>query len=316
MTSLALSGGLARFRDELHRALVDQVLGWANDPELGKLTASLQAINEREPFLNTYAEAMVARHLLEGGCRLEVEVLTPAGRSCDFRVAREEAAFYLHIKRLSGGRAGQRRLNVSSRLRYLERVARPYVVSVRYDEALDDAGMQRFVTEAAAFVRQARVGDETIIRDARGAEIGGCRIIAPWAGSRVSVVIGLPSGFTDEVPRIRRLLRKAYRQFMPGATNVILICSDHVEDAEDVATALLGSHIERWDAMPPDGQRVAHGRDTDGFWHGRRAPGAHAAGWFILAPGAASYHGRLWIRSNGALDVPMQNLLRDLFGNG
>ena len=63
-------------------------------------------------------------------------------------------------------------------------------------------------------------------------------------------------------------MRKAYRQFMPGATNVILICSSHVEDAEDFATALLGSHIERWDAHPPQGRRVAHGRDADGFWHG------------------------------------------------
>ena len=139
------------------------------------------------------------------GCELKVEVLTPAGRSCDFQVTNDGKTFYVHIKRFSGARAGQRRLRVSSRLRYLERIARPYVVSVRYNEDLDDASMQSFVTQAAAFIRHASVGDETVIRDPQGDEIGGCRIVAPWEGSRVSVVIGLPTGFTDEAPRIRRL---------------------------------------------------------------------------------------------------------------
>ncbi|MHC4427509.1 MAG: hypothetical protein ACYS0D_02775, partial [Planctomycetota bacterium] len=169
MTSLQrVNGGLARYRDQLHPALVDAIAGWADDPELGKLTASLQAINDREPFLNTCAEAIVARHLIDRGCRLEVEVLTPSGRSCDFRVTQGDAVFYLHVKRFTSVRAGRRRLNVSSRLRYLERVARPYVVSVRYRDDLDDAAMHRFVTEAAAFVSHARVGDETVIRDTGG----------------------------------------------------------------------------------------------------------------------------------------------------
>ena len=87
VTSLErLNGGLARFREQLHPALVDQIVSWTDDAELGKLTASLQAIKDREPFLNTYAEAIVARHLIARGCKLEVEVLTPSGRSCDFRV--------------------------------------------------------------------------------------------------------------------------------------------------------------------------------------------------------------------------------------
>ena len=307
------TGGLDRFRHELHPGVADEVAGWASDPQLGKLFASLQAIRDREKFLNTYAEAMVARYLLTRDCRLQVEVLTPAGRTCDFEVSCGGQRFFLHVKRLNTDRAVQKRLTVSSRLRYLERINRPYVVSLRFDDDLTDQQMQRFVTSASDFIGHARVGDEIVIRDDDGAEIGGCRIVAPWQGSRVSLVIGLPSGFIDEVPRIRRLLRKAYQQFMPGAANVILICSSHVEDTDDLSTALLGSHIERWDAHPPRGRRVAHGRASDGFWHRQRFPESAAAGWFHFWPQAAVLQCRLWIRPESPLEPAMQKTLVDLF---
>ena len=108
-------------------------------------------------------------------------------------------------------------------------------------------------------------------------------------------------------------MRKAYRQFMPGATNVILICSSHVEDAEDFATALLGSHIERWDAHPPQGRRVAHGRDADGFWHGQGSPESMAAGWFHFQPHAAALQCRLWVRQDATLAPAICRTLVDLF---
>jgi hypothetical protein len=307
------SRGLERFRDDLDPAVVDEIAGWAADAELGKLCASLGAIRDREKFLNTYAEAMVARYLLARDCRLRVEVPTPTGRTSDFEVALGEHCFFLHVKRLNTDRVVRRRLTVSSRLRYLERISRPYVVSVRFADGLTDEQMQRYVTAAAEFIGRARVGDELVIRDDDGTEIGGCRIVAPWQGSRVTLVIGLPSGFIDETPRIRRLMRKAYQQFMPGAANVILICSSHVEDADDFGTALLGSHIERWDAHPPRGRRIAHGRDSDGFWFRKRSPESAAAGWFHFRPGASALQCRLWIRPDSALDEPLQQALVGLF---
>ena len=277
-----ISCGFERFGDQLDRSVVEEIAGWAKDPELGKLHASLQSITDREKFLNSYAEAIIARHLLARDCRLRVEVTTPAGRSCDFEVTAGSGRFFLHVKRLKTDRALRRKPTVSSRLRYLERIARPYVVGVWLNDGLGDEQMQRYVASAAEFIKQARVGDELVIRDEDGSEIGGCRIIAPWQGSHVSLAMGLPSGFIDEAPRIRRLVRKAYQQFMPGATNVILIGSLPREDVEDFATALLGSHIERWDTLPPRGRRIAHGRDADGFWHGRKFPESVAAGWFHL----------------------------------
>ncbi len=313
----AATGGLDRFQEGLDPAVVDQIHGWASLPELGKLYASLQAIHDLEKFLDTYAEAMVARHLLSRDCKLSVEVLTPSGRTCDFEVKCGDERFFLHVKHLNTDRPVSKRLTVSSRLRYLERIARPYVVSVHLREVLDDARMQHFVTSAADFIQRAQIGDELVVRDDNDAEIGGCRIVAPWQGERVILVLGLPTGFIDDAPRIRRLMRKAYQQFMPGATNVILICSSHVEDAEDFATALLGTHIERWDTQPPRGRRVAHGRDADGFWHGKRSPGSLAAGWFHFKPAAAALKCRLWLRRESSIDPTVKQVLVDLFnGSG
>ena len=307
------NGGLERFRAELDSAVVQEIAAWEGDRELGKLYAGLQAIADREKFLNTYAEVMIARYLLARDCRLRVEVLTPAGRSCDFEVTSGGRRFFLHVKRLNTDRPGQRRLTISSRLRYLERIARPYVVGVRWKDGLGDDQMQQYVTAAAEFIKHARVGDELVVRDGDGEEIGGCRLIAPWHGSRVSLSIGVPSGFIDEAPRIRKLLRKAYRQFMPGATNVILICTSQVEDVDDFGNALLGSHIERWDATPPRGRRVAHGRDADGFWYGRRVPESRAAGWFYFWPGAEDVQSRLWIRADSGMEEETQRMLVELF---
>ncbi len=307
------SGGLDQFQGGLDAGVVEAIRSWSDDPELGKLYDTLQAIRDREPFLDTYAEAMVARHLLSRDCRLQVEVLTPSGRSCDFEVDRGGRRFYLHVKHLNTDRPVRKRLTVSSRLRYLERIARPYVVSVHLRGDLDDESMQTFVTSSAAFIQRAQIGDELLVRDDNDVELGGCRVVAPWQGDRVIVVLGLPTGFVDEAPRIRRLMRKAYQQFMPGATNVILICSSHVEDAEDFATALLGSHIERWDAQPPRGRRVAHGRDADGFWNGKRAPGSFAAGWFHFRPETAALECRLWLRREASIDPDVKQLLVDLF---
>ncbi len=312
-TGTNIAGGLDRFRNDLDATVVDEVARWADQDELGKLYTSLQAIHDQEKFLNTYAEAMVARYLLARECELRVEVLTPVGRTCDFEVIHEGQKFFLHVKRLNTDRAVSKHLTVSSRLRYLERIARPYVVSVRLPEDLGDEKMQHFVTSAAEFIQRARIGDELVIRDDDGAEIGGCRIVAPWQGERVSLVLGLPSGFIDETPRIRRLMRKAYRQFMPGAINVILICSSDVEDAEDFGNALLGSHIERWDAPPPRGRRVAHGRDSDGFWHEQGFPASLAAGWFHFQPQAAALQCRLWIRPDADLETPVREMLIKLF---
>lgn len=289
--------GLERFEPGLSPTMVREIESWAGDEELGKLHDALQAHTDERTFLNVCAEAMVARHLLRHECELRFEVPTPSGKQCDFEVLRDGERFFLHVKRVTTDRPRRRRITVSSRLRLLERIERPYIVNIRWNEGLTDAQLQHIVTQGERFLHHARLGDEFLIRDPKtNREIGGLQVLAPWEGTHVSLAIGLPTGFIDETPRFRKLMRRAYQQFMPRETNVILVCSSHDEDARDVETALLGSYIERWDRFPQRGKRIAHGRDSDGFWHNTRNDQSHYAGWFRFALSDDDFHSQLWLR--------------------
>jgi hypothetical protein len=301
------------FADELNRDVVREILTWQGDRELGRILSALRSHDSRKAFFDTYAEALVARHVRSRGCTLRFEVPTPAGRRCDFEVAHADRIFYLHVKRLDTDVSSSRRITVPARLRSLERIARPYVVQVRWHDHLAQEHMQQLVVQAAKFIEAARIGDEMVARDHDGREIGGVRVIAPSLDEHVTVTIGLPTGFLDQAHRFRRLMHRAHAQFMPKAENVILICSGHRGDADDLETALLGSHIERWDAFPPRGKRIAHGRDTDGFWSGQRVPESHFAGWFKLGGAEGTLDSRLWMRDEQDAANPLYRLIADLF---
>jgi hypothetical protein len=305
---------LDEFGEQLHPSVVRDVESWRDHPELDTLHAALHAHSDRRTFLNTWAEALVARHLLHHGCEVRFEVPTPSRRRADFEVKRGDARFFLHVKRMETSAPTRRRLTVSSRLRVLERIARPYIVSIRWHEGLTDRQMQRLVTDAERFIGRGRVGDEVAVLDDRGGkELGGVRILAPSDQPHVTLVIGLPEGFVDDAPRMRKLLKKAHQQFMPRAANMILLGTPHERDADEFENALLGSHIERWDEFPPRGQRIAHGRDVDGFWHGQRYVESRAAGWFRFSPKEKSLHSRLWLREGTLTETPAHLLMRELF---
>ncbi|MCZ6834785.1 MAG: hypothetical protein O7G85_03330, partial [Planctomycetota bacterium] len=294
----SVAGGLKLHHDLLNPKVVEDIRRWRDHPELGLLYANLQAHAKKKIFFDSYAEAMVARHLLMMGCDLRFEVETPKGKTCDFEVTSPEGQFYLHVKRLYTDRPTEKKLTISSRLRVLERIERPYIVGVRWPRILDDEEMQRFVTLASEFVLQARVGDEHVVLDTQGEDLGGVRIVAPSEGRHVILMIGLPSGFIDETRRIEKLLRKAYEQFMPKAPNVILFGTSHTDDLVDFESVLLGEHVERWDAFPPRGQRIAHGRAADGFWKGSSRTDSAAVGWFHFDPLEATMNARLWFRED------------------
>ncbi len=314
------AGGLHLFRSELHPQVLRDVLDWEHDRELAGLFAKLRSHTARKPFFDAWAEAMVARHLRSRGCALQFEIPTPTDRESDFEVTRDGLRFYLHVKRIDTDRpAPPRRLNVSSRLRMLERIPRPYIVQVRWSDDATDDHMQMLVAQAEEFLRQAQVGDEMRARDAEGRIIGGVRVIAPHGedgGEHISVTIGLPTGFNDISPRMRKLLDRAHEQFMPGETNAILICSGHNDDIIDFESALLGTHIERWDQFPPRGKRVAHGRAPDGFWSGRRFADSSFAAWGCAAPSDEDLRSRVYVRRAGAADEPaMTSLIESLLNS-
>lgn len=318
------AGGLQRFEQQLHPDVLRDVRSWRTDPELAGLLAKLRSHTETKAFFDAWAEAVAARYLRSCGCALQFEVLTPHDRRADFQVSRDGARFFLHIKRLDS-HAPPTQIVVSSRLRVLERIRRPYIVQVRWREGADDDDMQTLVQQAEAFILQGKVGDEHRVRADDGREIGGVRIVAPitsgsgesnpaGASEHVTVTFGLPTGFVDMSPRIRRLFDRAHEQFMPRAVNVIMLASSQDDDVIDFETALLGTHIERWDQFPPRGQRVAHGRAADGFWHGRRFGDSQFAVWMKLDASSDRTEFRLYKRrAVPESHVDVQRLLESLF---
>lgn len=279
----------------IHPDVAAAIEAWKRPHPLAKLRSALVGHDQPGPFLDALAEAAVARYLLGRGHDLSFEVPTPAGRACDFEVRTGDERLYVHVKRLDSVPA-QRKLTISSRLRTLERIERPYLVGVRWQDDATDEEMQRLVESASGFLQYARVGDELVVHADDGTEIGGLLVVAPWDGTHVSLMIGLPSGFIDEAPRLRKLMRRAYKQFMPRETNVILLASSRTDDADDVATALLGALVERWDALPPRGRRIAYGRAADGFWYDRRYAESQAVGWFRVDPTNDDITLRMWYR--------------------
>lgn len=259
------------------------------------------------------AEAMVARHLVDRDCEVRFEVATPNGRTCDFEVRAPGGVFHLHVKRLQGHRR-DRTLTISGRLRSLEQIRRPYVVGVRWRGDATDEQMQQLVAEATPFLGRASIGDELVVRDPEGHDLGGVRVLAGSEWPRVSLVIGLPGGFSDEAPRVRRLLERAHQQFMPRSVNVILLAMVSGEDREIAREALLGSHEERWDAFPRLGERTAYGRADDGFWAGNHFSESTVAGWFPFDP-TRPLECHLLFRESPAVDSEHRWLIERCLGS-
>ncbi len=307
--------GLDTFAHDLNPAIVGMIRSWQGDSELDALYHRLQSRKKRRGFLDSFAEALVALQARKQGCAISVEVPTPSGKTCDLMLERDGVKLFVHVKRLGGNRPRHQRLKISSRLRILECIPKPWVVKVRWIENLSDELMQEYVTVAASFIETARLGDEHVVRDSDGNEIGGVKIMAPNDEKRVSLVMGLPAGFVDDSPRVARLLQRAQKQFMPKEANLILVCTQHVEGANDVNNALLGSHVERWDERPSKGKRVAHGRGDDGFWQSNQMLESQVAGWFWLAPMHGEYQGKLWLRDGCDLPEEVVELAKDIFSN-
>lgn len=313
------SEGFHLLKDELSPNAVRAIFKWRDHPELGRLLSKLLSHTSRKPFLDSYAEALVAMHLLRHRCQLRFEIPTPNGKRCDFEVRSGSHTFYLHVKRLdsAGEHSAQRAASKSTHLRRLERIDRPYIVQVRWHHEPSSAHVRQFNEQAERFIRHARIGDEMIARDEGGEQIGGVRILAPWEGQHVHVAVvpgAIGGGFVDLAPRFFKLLQRAYQQFMPRAANVILICSDHGHDVMEFEHALLGSHIERWDAYPPRGKRIAHGRAGDGFWQGRRVAESQIAGWFHFTPTKKSLQPRLWVRDAVEVETKLRECIQRVLG--
>jgi len=288
------------------RRLREEILSWMTPPtadrggrvagrQIRRLVEALDEPSGREDrFLSTVAEAVLARRLLEAGCSIDIERLTAGGRHADFYVRAATVECWVHVKRVGAPHAIESTAPLPPILKGLSLINRPVAIAVRWSPTAGDEQLQTLRNALDPFVREASVGDEIVVRAEDGAWLGAARIVAPIADGTVSVRTGIDAGWEAAIPRVQRLLRKAYSQFMPGAVNVICIASDSPAAYDAVETALLGTIIERWDRFPPRGHRVAHGRAEDGFWARGQYEMSSLVAWF---PVDGSAPARIWERA-------------------
>lgn len=286
---------------------------------LKRLVDALERPSSAELDRAVYSEAAIAVRLLANEARFDLEVPTAGGHTADIRLDLDGRPAHLHVKRWSPDDTdrGGATLVVPKAVRRLERVARPFLVGVRWPSS--PRTLKAFLHDATRFLEQASVGDEFVYRTAPdAAPVGGVRVLAPWPGSRVVLTVGIDAAFADEARRLQRLFRKACGQFMPGTPNVIVLCGGRDDDTgEDVRTvdqALLGTHIERWDLFPPRGHRVAHGRADDGFWSRGRYNQSRLLVWLpeVDATGEPFGAPKVWCREDRADDLARAAALRAL----
>lgn len=241
-------------------------------------------------------EAALGLRLLELGCEIRLEVLGPQGRRCDFLATRGRSTLAIHVKQMPP--TGPSR-PFSSRERALETISRPVAAALRHRPMTEET-WRRLLPELRRFLEHASVGEEQRHLDGRGAEVLSARILGPVPGERLRLIPVGGGEIDARVARLRRLLGRAYGQFLPDHPNLILfgVLAERPTAGSLYAleAALLGTQVERWDRFPRKGQRVAHGRADDGFWHDRRHEQSALAGWFSAASSDPSGPGGWWDR--------------------
>jgi hypothetical protein len=300
---------IRRVRSTLHRFRSDDSL--SNRSTVRRLLAALDASEEeiapavdesaRQRLEIRFVEACFGARALSLGCEVEREVPGPEGRTCDFLLRRGETAIAVHIKRLEAiGEVPPPPMAAWER--GLETIPVGLVVSVRRPPRLPEATSRWLAGELRGFLGHARVGEERLFRDERDRIVAQVRVVGVSDAGRIRIVPASATDLEARVLRFRRLLGRAYRQFLPGAENLIVFGTARAaadpEARIALADALFGTPMERWDRFPRLGDRVAHGRGTDGFWQAVRHPSSRLAGWFAAESHQPVAPGRWWRRAN------------------
>lgn len=264
-----MTSGLKKFEKDLHPEVVAEIKGWVNHPELSKLLKKLRSIKDWEQFLDHYAEAMVARHIIRQGCELQVEVPTANSKNADFKVSKGSDTFFIHVKRLNFDEEMQHDLNVGTRLDSLRKKGIGYL----FNKSLTDGEMQYFYKEANRFSKKAKAGERKVITSKTGEVLGECDKVKN--GQPTTTVYSAKD--VNESHRFSKKLKKeAYKQFMPDGLNVILVTSAWRDNAsnEDLRESV------------------------DDFWSGGKHPCSNIIGWFKFDPRGNKTDFELFFREN------------------
>lgn len=259
--------GLDIFKSNLHPEVVFEIREWSKHPELSKLLKRLESIGDWEQFLDCYAEAMIARHLISKECEIKVEVPTRNGKSADFKVSKGSNTFFVHVKRLNFDQETQHDLNVSTRLENLKKKGIGFLL----DKSLTDDEMQQFSKEANRFSKELNDGESKDITSKNSKSLGEC---FKMQHGQSMTVYSVKDGGDDG--RYLKKLERAYEQFMPNSINIILVTSAWRDD----------SSIEDFQD------------DMEDFWSNGKHSDSNIIGWFLFHPREKSIDFELFFREN------------------
>ena len=298
-----MKSGIESFGTHLCPEVVTEIESWDVHPELSKLLEKLRSVKDAQQFLDHYAEAMVARYFVSRGCELRVEVLTTAARTADLCVLKNGLVFYVHVKRLHLDELNEKEIRVQNRLWDLKKIRRPVILLAQLWKIPTDEDMQVIYRRLKEFVQTADIGETISMKGHSCDEIAQFTIVSEHKGQSVQVVPMGTIKHVDDQKRFYKKLSKAYKQFVCGAINVILVTSLWGNDIEDFEWALLGTTYEVR-GMPPDSPVIESGRKDDGFWSQNKHPESFVVGWFNFEAREDHIDFTVWYRENYA--VPPQ----------
>jgi hypothetical protein len=269
--------------NRLNPRVVEEIKSWSNHLELSKILRNLQSA-QGQHFFDFYAEAVVARHLLQKGCELAVELRTQSERTADLQVSMGGSRFYAHIKRLNPDKESHKDIIVLNRLQPLRNITRPIILYCQFWRIPSDAEMQAVYRQLRPFAESADVGESIALNDGSGNDIAEFQIGGANGGTTLRFFINFGVTVLDENKRLYKKLSEAYKQFMPGALNVILVTSSLADDIKDFESALLGDTKEA--------------RTNNGFWSANKHPESTIVGWFDFGCRNDYVSFRMWYRGN------------------
>ena len=220
-------------------------------------------------------EVLLAMRLAAAGFSVRSEVATPSGRSCDLVAIRGSLALHFHVKCMSAEVVATPRtaVRIPAALRALEQIRRRLLIEIEWTPGMSSNALRTTADAMRAFLIRAAIGDECVIKSTRGTLRGRCHVRSPSDSKGLVLTNDVVEDSQLAVNRVRRLLRRAREQFLPGGENIIVVFGPR--SARWIFLhALPGTPIERWDRFPRRGERVAFGHGGDGFWGAIRARGA------------------------------------------
>jgi hypothetical protein len=284
--------GIGRFGAALNQGVLAQIAGWCGHPELGKLISRLNTFDKRQPFLDTYAEIMVARRLVRHRCVLCVGVTTPSGKEADFEATRGAVRFYVHVKKLNLDDITRCLYRIADSTDVLERIGRDvkFEVHVLGAEATEKE-IKEFPRQLKEFGRSEPIGATLKLPDERSPVLR-VRILPKGRNAWPKRTLSFPrypGPWMRDRRRFATKLRDAYDQFMPEAVNLIAVTANCAADKEDFKRAL------------------------DDFWSQEKHSASVAGAFFSFLPEDNEFTSHLCLRDAESLNQETTQLLREVF---